>query len=195
MKHTNTQSLKSLPHTSVFLAASLDGYIARADGAIDWLEMVEREGEDYGTKEFFASVDTLVMGSKTYDVALGFSDWPYANMRCIVVTTNTSRPALHGEEFFSGELAPLWERLGREGSKKIYVDGGTIIAQALKAKLVHELTVSMIPILLGTGTPLAPEIGHDVILDLTQHRAFESGLVQLTYQVRSESPGRGVPST
>ena len=181
----DTIAVKSLPHTSVFLAASLDGYIARLDGAIDWLGIVEREGEDYGIKEFYASVDTLVMGSKTYEVALSFSDWPYANLRCIVVTTNTSRPARHGEEFFCGALTTLWERLGSEGSNRIYVDGGTIIAQALSAKLVDEVTVSIIPILLGKGTPLAPEVSHDVILELAQHRVFESGLVQLKYHVGS----------
>lgn len=170
----------------MFLAASLDGYIARPDGGIDWLQIVERESEDYGVKNYYASVDTLVMGRKTYDMALSFNDWPYANMRCIVLTTDTSRPAQHGEEFFSGALTILWERLRSYGSKRVYVDGGTVIAQALGAKLVDEVTVSIIPVLLGKGTPLAPEIGDDVLLNLVEHRAFESGLVQLRYEVRSE---------
>lgn len=145
--------------------------------------MVEREGEDYGISKFYDSVDTLVMGRKTYDVALGFDDWPYSQMRCIVITTDTSRLARHGEEFFSGDLRSLWERLHQEGTRKIYVDGGTVIAQALGATLVHELTVSVIPVLLGEGTPLAPKIGRDVPLDLVENRAFESGLVQLKYRV------------
>lgn len=124
--------MNALPHTSVFLAASLDGYIARADGAIDWLAAVEREGEDYGIKAFYDSVDTLVMGRKTYDVALSFDEWPYVGMRSLVITSDTKRTARHGEEFFSGDLTRLWKRIGDEGARRVYVDGGTVIAQALK---------------------------------------------------------------
>lgn len=171
------------PRTSVFLAASLDGFIARADGAIDWLGVVDRPGEDYGAKAFFESVDTLVMGRKTYEVALGFEAWPYARMRCVVVTHDTTRASRHGETFFSGELRTLLERLGEEGAKHVYVDGGVVVAQALAAGLVDEVTVSIVPIVLGEGTPLAPRVGRDVPLELVSHRAFESGLVQLRYVV------------
>lgn len=175
------------PYGTVFLAASLDGFIARRDGAIDWLSMVERVGEDYGSKEFFASVDTIVMGRKTYDVGLSFESWPYASMRCVVVTNDTTRVARHGETFYKGALAPLFEQLALEDSKRVYIDGGTIVAQALAAGLVDEVIVSVIPVLLGEGTPLAPAIGRDVRLELTGHQAFESGLVQLRYRVRSSS--------
>lgn len=171
------------PRCSVYIATSLDGFIARADGGIDWLSRVERAGEDYGFKAFFDSVDTLVMGRKTYDTALGFDAWPYAGKRCVVVTSDRSRESRHGEEFFSGELATLFDRFGAEGVKHVYVDGGAVIAQALKAGLVDDVTLSIIPILLGEGTALAPKIGHDVPLQLVEHRAFESGLVQLKYRV------------
>ena len=173
----------SRPRASVFLAASLDGFIARRDGGIDWLAIVERPDEDYGGKAFYASVDTIVMGRKTYEVALGFTPWPYSAMRCVVVTSDTARPAHHGEMFHAGALAPLFERLAAEGARHVYVDGGTIVAQALREGLVDEVTVSVIPILLGDGTPLAPHIGADVRLELQQHRAFASGLVQLVYRV------------
>lgn len=171
------------PTTSVYLAASLDGFIARADGAIDWLAIVERPGEDYGFRAFFDTVDTLVMGRKTYDTVLGFDAWPYAGKRCIVVTSDPARAARHGEEFFSGELATLFDRLAAEGVKHVYVDGGTVIAQALRAGLVDEVTLSLIPIVLGEGRALAPNLGRDVPLELTGHRAFPSGLVQLRYRV------------
>lgn len=174
----------SRPSASVFLASSLDGFIARVDGAIDWLAVVERPNEDYGIKAFYDSVDTIVMGRKTYDVGLGFEPWPYAKMRCVVVTSDTKRTPRHGEEFYSGELSPLFERLGAEGAKHIYVDGGIVIAQALRAGLVDDITVSVIPIVLGEGTPLAPKLGADVGLELVEHRAFESGLVQLKYRVK-----------
>jgi dihydrofolate reductase len=183
------------PQVSVFIAASLDGFIARADGAIDWLGAVEREGEDYGFAAFFASVDALVMGRKTYETALGFEPWPYAGLRCVVMTGDTARASRHGEEFAAGDLSALLERLGAEGVKRVYVDGGTVIAQALKARLVDDMTVSVIPVLLGEGTPLAPGVGGgagagavgaaggDVRLELVEHRAYASGLVQLRYRL------------
>lgn len=170
------------PRCSVFIAISLDGFIARANGAFDWLSIVEREGEDYGFKQFFDAIDTLVMGRKTYETALGFGAWPYAGKRCVVLT-GSSRVSRHGEEFHSGDLAQLVERLASEGTKHVYVDGGATIARFLAAKLVDDVTVSVIPILLGEGVPLAPHVGHDVRLRLVEHRAYESGLVQLNYRV------------
>lgn len=169
---------------SVYIAASLDGFIARKDGGIDWLAMVERAGEDYGFKSFYDSVDALVMGRKTYETALGFDAWPYAGKRCVVVTHEAAKASVHGEEFFSGDLTVLFQRLEADGVKHIYVDGGAVIAQALQAGLVDTVTVSVVPVLLGEGTPLAPSVGRDVALDLREHRAFESGLVQLIYRVK-----------
>lgn len=172
------------PFGAVFLASSLDGFIARTDGAIDWLASVERAGEDYGAAAFYGSVDTIVMGRKTYDIASGFDPWPYAKMRCVVVTSDTTRASRHGETFYRGDLAALFERLAREGSERVYIDGGTIVAQALAAGLVDEITVSVIPMLLGEGVALSPNIGKDVHLVLVGHEAYESGLVQLRYRVR-----------
>lgn len=171
------------PQCSVYVATSLDGFIARSNHAVDWLSLVERTGEDYGFKDFFESIDTMVMGRKTYETALGFEDWHYVGKRCVVLS-HASRAPRHGEEFHSGNLAELVERLGAQGSKRVYVDGGKVIAQFLAAKLVDDMTVSILPILLGDGTPLAPRIGHDVRLQLVDYDAFESGLVQLTYRVR-----------
>ena len=174
----------SRPRVSVYIAASLDGFIARTDGSIDWLSSVERPGEDYGYKAFFDSADALVLGRKTYDAVLGFHAWPYTGKRCFVATTDPSKASRHGEEFFAGDLAAVLERLGAEGVEHVYLDGGTVIAQAVKASLVDELTLSIVPVLLGDGTPLAPKIGRDVPLELIEHRAFTSGLVQLRYRVR-----------
>ena len=170
------------PPCSVYIATSLDGFIARENGGIDWLSMVERPGEDYGFKKFFDSVDTMVMGRTTYDTVLRLDAWSYTGKRCVILT-HTSGVSRHGEEFDSGDVAELVGRLGAEGSQRIYVDGGAVIAQFFAAKLIDEVTVSVIPILLGEGRALAPKIGHDVRLELTEHRAFESGLVQLTYRV------------
>lgn len=174
----------SRPRTSVFIAASLDGFIARPNGQIDWLSIVTRPGEDYGFAAFYASIDTLVIGRKTYETALGFDAWPYEGKRCVVLTSDTSRATRYGEELYAGDLVALFTRLGAEGARHVYVDGGAVIAQALAAELVDEVTVSVIPILLGEGTPLTPKIGRDVGLELVAHRGFDSGLVQLTYRVK-----------
>lgn len=174
----------SIPRCSVYIATSLDGFIARENGTIDWLKIVESAGEDYGYKKFFATVDALVLGRKTYDTVLEFGTWPYEQKRCVVVTSDTSRTSRYGEEFFSGELSVLLGRLGIDGVKRVYLDGGTVIGQALRANLVDDLTISVIPIVLGAGTPLAPKLGRDVALQLVGHRAFASGLVQLDYIVK-----------
>jgi len=163
---------------SVFIAQSLDGYIARRDGSIDWLDVVASPGEDYGFAAFYASVDTLVMGRGTYDTALGFPDWPYAGKRVIVLT---HRPAesRHGEEFFAGPVTELDALTGRT-----YVDGGNVIRQFLAANLIDDLTLSIIPILLGDGIRLFEGGIGEHRLVLEEHRAFPTGLVQLRYQAQ-----------
>jgi dihydrofolate reductase len=171
---------------SVFIATSLDGFIARPDGGIDWLARVERPGEDYGYQKFHDSIDTLIVGRKTYETALGFSGWPYGDRRCIVLT-HGARQARHNEEFFAGDPAALVARLKAEGCKRAYVDGGVVIQQFLAAGLITDLTVSVIPVLLGEGVRLFGKTGRDLPLRLVTSRAFESGLVQLEYRL-SEGP-------
>jgi dihydrofolate reductase len=170
------------PRCSVFIATSLDGFIARPDGRIDWLSIVERPGEDYGYKRFFDSVDALVVGRKTYETALGFESWPYTGKRCIVLT-HASRASKHGEEFYSDALDALVERLDAEGVRRVYVDGGSIIRQFLAAGLLTDMTISIVPVLVGEGIPLFGKTGRDTRLDLVESRAFESGLVQVEYRV------------
>ena len=165
---------------SVFIASSLDGFIARPDGRLDWLSLVERPGEDYGYQRFHGSVDALVVGRKTYDTVLGFPSWPYAGKRCVVLT---HRPpaSLHGEKFCSGPPAILVEQLRAQGVKRAYVDGGLVIQQFLAAGLITDMTVSVVPVLLGDGVRLFGETGGDLPLKLVGSRAFDSGLVQLHY--------------
>jgi dihydrofolate reductase len=168
---------------SVFIATSLDGFIARPDGRIDWLSFVERPGEDYGYQQFHDSVDVLIIGRKTYETALGFPSWPYAGKRCIVLTHQALRPR-HGEELYSGPPQALVERLTAENARRAYVDGGNVIRQFLAARLITDLTLSLVPVLLGEGIPLFGATGPDLPLTLVNTRAFESGLVQLAYVAR-----------
>jgi len=168
------------PQFSVFIATSLDGYIARPDGGIDWLKIVEQPGQDYGYKAFADSVDTLVMGRKTYDVALGFGTWPHSGKRCIVLTHRYSAPCF-GEEFMFGDPRMIAGKLGDEGARRVYVDGGDIIRQFLEAALIDDLTLSVVPILLGDGIPLFRRGMPEQRLKLVEGRTFPSGLVQLRY--------------
>ena len=172
------------PRCSVFIASSLDGCIARSDGRIDWLSVASAEGEDYGYKVFFDSVDVLVLGRKTYDTVLGFGAWPYHGKRCIVLT-HRAPTSLHGEEFFAGDPAILMDRLGLDGVGRVYVDGGEVIAQFLKAGLIDDLTVSVIPILLGGGRPLFRGGEPERLLLLEECRSWPTGVAQLRYRIRA----------
>lgn len=173
--------MSARPQCSVYIAVSLDGYIARPDGGLDWLARVAAEGEDYGYAAFFAGVDALVMGRNTHDTVLGFGQWPYVGKRCVVLT-NRPAAAREGVEFFAGEPGPLLDRLAQEGVRRVYVDGGVVIRQFLAAGLVDELTLSLIPIVLGSGIRLftggEPELG----LTLVECRSWPTGLVQLRYR-------------
>jgi len=176
------------PRCSVFIATSLDGFIARPDGAIDWLSVVERPGEDYGFGEFFSSVDTLVMGRKTWEVALGFPEWPYAGKRVVVMSRHPQTPR-HGETFHSGPPDKLLSALAADGVRHAYVDGGATIRAFLAAGLIDELTVSIIPVLLGSGIPLFGDGVSVTGLSLQSSRGFESGLVQVRYGVAATRSG------
>jgi dihydrofolate reductase len=167
---------------SIYLASSLDGFIARTDGAVDWLSRVERPGEDYGFASFFSSVDVLVMGRRSYDVVLALGIWPYGDKR-VIVLTHRPETARRGEEFWHGDVRALHLRLAGEGARHVYVDGGQVLSQFLAARLIDAVTVSVIPVLLGEGTRFTQPLGTDVVLSLTGHRTYDSGLVQLSYAV------------
>jgi dihydrofolate reductase len=171
------------PRCSVFIATSLDGYIARRDGTFDFLSLVERPDEDYGFAEFFASIDALVIGRNTYETALAFPEWPYAGKRCIVLT-HRETPSAHGEQFFAGAPAALVDQLGLSGAQRLYVDGGAVIREFLAQDLIDDLTLSIVPVLLGQGVALfGPEVPEQT-LHLEGTQAYESGLVQLCYAKR-----------
>jgi dihydrofolate reductase len=168
------------PRCSVFIATSLDGYIARPDGTFDFLSIVESPNEDYGFAEFFASVDALVIGRNTYETALAFPEWPYAGKRCIVLT-HRETPSVHGEQFFAGAPAALVDQLALTGAQRLYVDGGAVIRQFLADGLIDDLTLSIVPLLLGQGVALFGSEVPEQRLTLKSSQSYESGLVQLSY--------------
>lgn len=177
-------------HCSVFIATSLDGYIARPDGRLDWLDGVQQPGEDYGYARFSGTVDAVVLGRSTYDTVIGFgpSAWQYGGKRVVVMTR---RPAesQHGEGFFDGTPAELVAKLAAEGHRRVYVDGGRVIQQFLAAGLLDDLTISVIPVVLGAGIPLFAGSEHPLVLDGVE--SFASGLVQLKYRL---NPAAGGPT-
>lgn len=166
----------------MFIAQSVDGFIARPDGRLDFLDQVQADGEDYGYAQFFGAVDALVIGRNTLDVVHGFDAWPYEGKRVIVLTHRALAPK-HGEEAYAGELAPLLERLHAEGVSRIYVDGGHVVRQFLAAGFVDDLTLSIVPVLLGAGVRLFSAMPHDLWLRAIDSRKFPTGLIQLRYAI------------
>ena len=181
--------------SSVFIATSLDGFIAREDGSIDWLDRANRavpSGEDCGYKAFFDSTDTLDLGRNTFELVLGFPDYPYGDKRLVVLSSKgVDIPAALAKTVSWSSEAPadLVRRLESEGAKHLYVDGGITIQRFLAAGLIDEMTVTLIPVLLGRGKPLFGPLPGDVILTLVGSEAFDFGFVQLRYTVSRGAPG------
>lgn len=169
---------------TAFLGLSLDGYIARDDHRLDWLELVQTDPpEDTGYSALMASVDALVIGRSTYEVVTSFPEWPYVGKH-VVVLTHRPLEAQHGEEAFQGDLVELLEQLAHTGYRHIYLDGGDVVRQGLQAGAVNDLTLSWVPIVLGSGISLFKRGLPEREWLLKKSRAFPSGLVQATYEVR-----------
>ena len=175
----------SRPRCSVFIATSLDGFIARRDGGIDWLSIVETPGEDYGYAKFFADVGALILGRRTYDTALGFSAWPYGDKPCVVLTHRSAAGAGTGA-LPRRRAGPLLEELHAAGVRRVYVDGGAVIRLFLREGLIDDITLSIVPVLLGDGIPLFDDAIPERRLRLAGSQAFASGLVQLRYDVQRD---------
>jgi len=168
---------------SVFIATSLDGFIARANGDLDWLP--PGGGEEHGYDAFMATVDALVIGRKTFETVLTFDTWPYGEKPVYVLSTRTLAPALPGAvvERMSGAPAEIVSQLAARGVRHAYVDGGITIQRFLQAGLIQRLTITRIPVLLGTGIPLFGTLQHDIVLRHVATRQYASGLVQSDYEV------------
>lgn len=167
------------PVTAAFLAMSLDGFIARPDGRYDFLDPFH--GEDHGFEPFFAGVDALLLGRATWEVVAGLGDWPYGRKR-VAVLTHRPLPARHGERALSGAPVDALARLAAEGVRRVYVDGGSVVSQVLAAGLLDELTVSVVPLVLGEGIRLFQSPLPERRLALAGCQPYRNGLVQLRYR-------------
>src|SRR5213596_1263598 len=168
---------------SVFIGTSVDGFIARPNGELDFLP---EGGEPHGYDEFIASVDAIVIGRKTFETVLAFQAWPYGDKRVVVLS---SRPvdfsAVRGGvvEQMAGPPAEIVSQLAASGIKHLYVDGGVTIQGFLRAGLIQRLIITRVPVLIGTGVPLFGPTGRDIQLTHIATRQYPSGLVQSEYAV------------
>lgn len=170
---------------SIFIATSLDGYIAKPNDDLGFLRLVEKEGEDYGYAEFTANIDTIIIGRRTYDYVLkeiGASHYDNGN-RDVYVITRTERQGSGRTTFYTGDLNDLVKRLKSESGKDIYCDGGAeVINELLKSDLVDEFIISVIPVLVGEGIRLFKDGRPEQLLELVSAKAYDTGLTQLHYR-------------
>jgi len=167
---------------SVFVGTSLDGFIARTNGRLDFLP--PGGGEPHGYEEFIASVDALVIGRNTFDTVLSFDTWPY-DKPVFVLSTRMLAPVPPGAvvERMSGAPAEIVSQLAARGIGHIYVDGGITIQKFLDAGLIQRLIVTRVPVLIGTGIPLFGPLQRDIPVTHVATRQYASGLVQSEYVV------------
>lgn len=169
---------------SVFIGTSVDGFIARPNGDLDFLP--PGGGEPHGYDEFFASVDALVIGRKTFETVLAFPDWPYGDKRVVVLS---SRPldlsAARGGrvEQMAGAPAEIVSKLAASGVQHVYVDGGITIQQFLRAGLVQRLIITRVPVLIGEGIPLFGGLPRDIRLRHIATQHYLTGLVKTEYEL------------
>lgn len=177
---------------SIYIAMTLDGYIARENGDLDWLlgsnKKAENvpENEDIDFNAFMASVDVLVLGRNTYEFVVSYGEWPYGNMSVIVLSSTLTVIS----DDFSNKIqlrncspVELYDELKDSGKKHLYIDGGKTIQGFLKAGLINEIIITKIPILIGSGIPLFGQLSKDVKLRHLETVSFKNGFVRSKYEV------------
>lgn len=168
---------------SVFVGTSLDGFIARTDGSVDFLSLAG--DEPHGYDEFIATVDALVMGRNTYDFVINFGEWPYGDKPVFVLSSGEIKEPPPGAivEGMNGTPSEIASEIASRGIHHIYVDGGATIQEFLSAGLIQRLVISWVPVLIGSGISLFGDLDHDIVLRHVATRQFASGLVQSEYEV------------
>ncbi len=168
------------PRLSVFIACSLDGFIADDSGRIDWLQQAAAPDEDYGYDDFMSGIDALAMGRLTYDTIADLEPLPFGE-RPVYVFTHTAATPRSGVTFWSPSPHEAVEDWTARGLQRVYVDGGRLISSFLADDLIDDLTITVVPILLGGGSRLFHEIQGPVTLSLREARALPGGMAQLSY--------------
>lgn len=169
---------------SVFVGASVDGFIARPDGGLDWLP--ENGGEPHGYDEFVDSIDVIVIGRKTFEIVRDFDPWPYKRKRVVILSEQPlDYSAVDGAlvEQMAGPPDQIVETLAATGATNLYIDGGITIQRFLRAGVIDRLIITRVPVLIGQGIPLFGSLTEDISLSHVATQAFSSGLVQSEYRI------------
>ena len=168
----------------LYIASSLDGYIAKSNDDLSFLSRVQQEGQDYGYAKFIDNVDTVILGRKTYDwVMKQVKEFPHAQLDSYIIT-RTPRQDIGKIKFYTGNLKELVLRLRQERGKNIFIDGGAeIVNELFKEKLIDQIYLSIVPILLGDGVRLFKGGLPEQNLKLINSKQFETGLIQLQYDL------------
>lgn len=166
----------------LYIAISMDGYIAKKNDDLEFLSIIQEEGEDYGYGAFIETVDTVIMGRRTYDwIMKKVAEFPHKNKQTYIITRK-SRPDIGNIRFYTRNLRNLIRELKNETGKNIFIDGGAqIVNELLKENLIEEYIISIIPVLLGSGIRLFHEGYKEQNLKLIKAEYFAKGLVQLHY--------------
>jgi len=175
--------MNDLRKVILYISMSVDGYIADKKDGLDFLSLVEEEGEDYGYGDFIKNIDTIIIGRKTYDkvLSMGYA-YPHTNKEVYIIT-RTKRTPEGNFQFYTGDLKHLVDSLKNQQGKNIYCDGGAQLAnELLKLRLIDELVISVIPTLLGDGIRLFEDGRPAEQLELVECKNHTKGLVQLTYR-------------
>jgi dihydrofolate reductase len=169
----------------VYIAASLDGFIARKNGDLDWLPAGEQDGQDFGYAEFMSTIDYVVMGRNTFEKVLTFGGWHYDKKVIVLTSRDLTIPSQLADKVEALHLSPreLIHEMGRRGAKHIYLDGGVTIQHFLRESLVDEMIITTIPILLGEGLPLFGKLEKDIKLELLKSMSFNNSFVQNKYKI------------
>lgn len=171
-----------MPAVLYYVAASLDGYIATQDGGVEWLSPFEGTGEDYGFTQFYASIDALLLGSRTYEQSLTFGTWPYPGKPCWVFSQRplpVSRPEVTLTTHSPHQVVAA---LAAQQYRRVWLVGGATLAASCRAEgVITEYIISIVPIILGGGLPLFSAPGPPENLALAETRSYSNGVVQLRY--------------
>lgn len=183
---------------TIHMAASLDGFIARTDGSVDWMEIADEfsGGDSLDPSQvdaFLQTIDCYVMGSRTYELALNFESkglgWAYGDKPTFVLTSRNLPRTRDTVEFYSGDLSAFVnERLRARFRSIWFVGGGAVVGECLRRGLADEIRYSILPVLIGDGIPFFEKLNSDVALHLAEVKAYKTGIVELRYEV---SPGHG----
>ncbi len=168
----------------VYIAASLDGYIAKPNDDLSFLSIVEKQGEDYGYHQFTENIDTIIQGRKTYEwVMKQVPEYPHFHKQTYIIT-RTKRESIGNVHFYTDDIKALIANIKSQAGKDIFVDGGAeIVHLLLQNKLIDEIILSIIPVLLGEGLRLFQDNIGEQTLQLVDSKHFDTGLVQVHYRL------------